>query len=184
MSAPISWRNRVEEHVILVNDKGQEIGIGEKIRTHREGKLHRAFSIFVFNSQGQLLLHKRAPSKYHSGGLWTNTCCSHPRPGESHDQAVHRRLEEEMGFDCDLQEAFSFTYHAKLDNNLFEHEYDHVFIGCYDGDPVPNPAEVEDWKWIGAEKLKQELHMNPDHYTHWFKIAVDRVIENYEGYFV
>jgi len=169
----------VEEHLILVDADGKEVGIGEKLETHRTGKLHRAFSIFVFNSQGELLLQKRERTKYHSGGLWTNTCCSHPRPGECHDQAAHRRLKEEMGFDCELKEIFRFTYHTQLENNLFEHEYDHVFIGRYDASPTPAPEEVEDWKWMGIEALKLDMQANPGCYTYWLKIAFNRVVENY-----
>ena len=165
----------MEEKVILLDESGKEIGEEEKIKAHREGKLHRAFSIFVFNSKGQLMIHQRAKGKYHSGGLWTNTCCSHPRPGEKLEEAIHRRLKEEMGFDCDLKEIFSFTYKAKL-GELFEHEHDHVFIGTFNGEPEPNPGEVEDWKWIGPEELKKDMEENPDKYTYWFKEAFPRVM--------
>lgn len=164
--------------VILVDEKDNVIGTEEKMKTHQEGKLHRAFSIFVFNSKGELLLQKRAKSKYHSGGLWTNTCCSHPRPEEHIEKAVHRRLKEEMGFDCELKEIFSFTYKAKLDNNLFEHEYDHVFIGNFDGEPNPNPEEVDDWKWVDLEELKKDIRENPDSYTYWLKISIDKIISH------
>ncbi|MGC8851384.1 MAG: isopentenyl-diphosphate Delta-isomerase, partial [Candidatus Micrarchaeia archaeon] len=136
------------EQVILVDENDRELGVGEKMEVHRNGQLHRAFSIFVFNSDGKLLIHQRAKEKYHSGGLWTNTCCSHPRPGEKLDEAIHRRLVEEMGFDCPLKEVFSFVYQVKFENGLFEHELDHVYIGKFDGDPKPNPAEVMDWKWV------------------------------------
>ena len=170
----------MQEHVILVDRMDGEIGTEEKLRAHREGKLHRAFSIFIFNTLGELLLQKRSEIKYHSGGLWTNTCCSHPRLGESHSCAARRRLNEEMGFDCELTELFSFIYHAELDNNLFEHELDHVFVGRYDGQPVPNPDEVDDWKWMGIEKLKREVGENPEHYTCWFKLILNRVLEQYE----
>ena len=166
----------MEEWIILVDENDKEIGIDEKIKVHREGKLHRAFSIFVFNSKGELLLQKRAKTKYHSGGLWTNTCCSHPRAGESLGKNVHRRLKEEMGFDCELKEIFSFTYHATFDNHLIEHEYDHVFIGKFDGEPAPNPEEVDHWKWMDMEELKAEVQKNPDNYTYWFKTAIDKVL--------
>jgi len=162
--------------VILVDENDNVIGTGEKIKTHQEGKLHRAFSIFVFNSKGQLLLQRRAKSKYHSGGLWSNTCCSHPSPGESLEEAVHRRLKEEMGFDCELRGIFSFTYKVKFDDDLFENEYDHVFIGKFDGNPNPNPEEVDEWKWIDLEELKKGIRENPDNYTYWLKQSIDKVI--------
>ncbi len=170
----------VQEHVVLVDPMGREIGTEEKLKAHREGKLHRAFSIFIFNTLGELLLQKRSETKYHSGGLWTNACCSHPRLGESHYCAARRRLNEEMGFDCDLTELFSFIYHAKLENNLFEHELDHVFVGRYNGQPVPNPDEVDDWKWMDIGKLKRDVGENPEHYTYWFKLVLNRVLEQYE----
>lgn len=168
------------EEVIIVDEQDNERGTGEKMKTHKEGKLHRAFSIFVFNSKGEVLIHKRAKAKYHSGGLWTNTCCSHPRPGEATEEAVHRRLKEEMGFDCDLKEAFSFIYKVKFDNELFEHEYDHVFIGTFDGQPKSNPEEVEDWKWISFQDLKKEVHENPDNFTYWLRSSLDKVISYME----
>jgi len=164
------------EYILLVDEKDNVIGKEEKIKTHREGKLHRAFSIFVFNPKGELLLQRRAKIKYHSGGLWTNTCCSHPSPGETLEEAVHRRLKEEMGFDCELEEIFSFTYQVKFDNDLFENEYDHVFIGKFDGEPTPNPEEVDEWKWIDLEELKKDIQENPDSYTYWLKQSIDKVI--------
>ena len=170
----------MEEHVILVDRMGREIGTEEKLKAHREGKLHRAFSIFVFNRLGELLLQKRSKTKYHSGGLWSNTCCSHPRLGESHCCAARRRLNEEMGFDCELTELFTFMYHAELENNLFEHELDHVFIGCYDGEPVPNPDEVDDWKWMDIAALRWEVEETPERYTYWFKLILDRVLKQYK----
>ncbi|MYB00158.1 isopentenyl-diphosphate Delta-isomerase [Candidatus Poribacteria bacterium] len=170
----------MQEHVILVDHTGREIGTEEKIQAHQDGKLHRAFSIFVFNTLGEVLLQKRAETKYHSGGLWTNTCCSHPRPGENHHQAARRRLHEEMGFDCELQELFNFIYHVKLNDDLFEHELDRVFVGHYDGQPAPNPDEVDDWKWMNISTLKQDVQENPDNYTYWFKLVLDRVIKQYE----
>jgi len=162
--------------VILVDENDNEIGTEEKMKAHQEGKLHRAFSIFIFNSKGELLLQKRAKSKYHSGGLWSNTCCSHPMPGEALEKTVHRRLKEEMGFDCELKEIFSFTYKAKFDNGLIEHEYDHVFIGKFDGKPTPNPEEVDEWKWIDVEELKKGIQENPDNYTYWLKASIDKII--------
>ncbi|MFQ5961925.1 MAG: isopentenyl-diphosphate Delta-isomerase [Candidatus Methylomirabilales bacterium] len=170
----------MEEHVILVDPSNQEIGIAEKIQTHKEGKLHRAFSVFVFNAKAQLLLQKRAGSKYHSGGLWSNTCCSHPRPEEHTEKAAHRRLKEEMGFDCGLKEIFRFTYKVKLDNDLTEHEYDHVFIGRFDGTPTPSPAEVDEWKWIDVEELRRDVRENPGRYTYWLRISLDDIMWHVE----
>ena len=167
----------IQEHVILVDHTGREIGTQEKLQAHREGKLHSAFSIFVFNAVGELLLQRRARTKYHSGGLWTNTCCSHPRPGESYYNAAKRRLNEEMGFDCELTGLFSFIYHTQLDNSLFEHELDHVFAGYYNGQPTPNPNEVDDWKWMNISALKQDVQESPENYTYWFKLTLDRVVE-------
>jgi len=169
------------DFILLVDENDKEVGIGEKIKTHQEGKLHRAFSIFVFNSKGQLLLQRRAKSKYHSGGLWTNTCCSHPRSGEDIEKAVHRRLKEEMGFDCELKEIFSFIYKVKFNNDLFEHEYDHVFIGKFNGEPIPNPEEVDEWKWVDMEELKKDIEKNPDSYTYWLKESIDKVISRLKG---
>ena len=165
-----------EELVVLVDERDVEVGMGEKLATHREGKLHRAFSIFIFNSTGDLLLQKRTKAKYHTGELWTNTCCSHPRPGERLGDAAHRRLNEEMGFDCELEEIFSFTYRAEFGNELFEHEFDHVFTGLYEGAPAPNPREVTDWKWIDMATLTADIEENPERYTPWFRICIDRMV--------
>lgn len=170
----------MEEKIILVDENDREIGSGEKLKVHQEGKLHRCFSIFVFNSKGELMLQERARSKYHSGGLWTNTCCSHPRVGENINEAAHRRLAEEMGFDCGLKEIFSFIYKAKLDHGLWEHEFDHVFIGRYDGEPKIDPEEAEGWKWIGFNELIKDIAENPENYTEWFKIAMDKNREELE----
>jgi|YelNatPaOPRAMG01_1025707.scaffolds.fasta_scaffold12729_2 isopentenyl-diphosphate delta-isomerase len=166
----------MSEDVIIVDENDNEVGVKEKMEAHKEGRLHRAFSIFIFNSKGELLIQKRSRSKYHSGGLWSNTCCSHPKPGESIGDAAHRRLREEMGFDCDLKEVFHFIYRANLNNELTEYELDHVFIGRYDGEVNPNPSEVEDWKWVNINDLKKDMEQNPNKYTVWFKIALDRVI--------
>ena len=160
------------EQVILVDKNDNEIGVMEKMQAHREARLHRAFSVFIFNSNNELMLHRRAIHKYHSGGLWTNTCCSHPNPGEKTIDAAHRRLVEEMGFDCPVKEVFSFTYCRKLDNELTENELDHVFIGNYEGKPVLNPEEVDDWRWISYETLIQSIDSKPQDYTEWFKIIV------------
>ncbi|MEM3586652.1 MAG: isopentenyl-diphosphate Delta-isomerase [Candidatus Jordarchaeaceae archaeon] len=168
--------NETNEMVILVDEHDREIGVDEKMKTHKDGKLHRAFSIFIFNSRGEMLLQKRAKNKYHSGGLWSNACCSHPRPGEDIKQAAHRRLIEEMGFDCDLKEAFDFIYKANLDHNLTEYEFDHVFIGKYDGKIKMNPNEVEDFKWISIDDLKESVDKHPEKYTVWFRCALNEVL--------
>lgn len=161
------------ERVILVDERDRELGAAEKLRAHLEGALHRAFSIFVFDRVGRLLLQKRARTKYHSGGLWSNTCCGHPRPGEVTAEAARRRLREEMGLDCELTEAFSFTYRAELDNRLVEHEYDHVFVGRFDGEPRPAAEEVEDWRWVTPSDLARELRANPAAYSFWLRAALE-----------
>lgn len=164
-------RQAAGEHVILVDSDDVPIGIHAKQDAHIAGLLHRAFSVFVFDSHGRALLQRRATAKYHSGGLWSNTCCSHPRPGESTLAAAQRRLFEEMGFNCPLSTAFSFVYRADVGGGLTEHEYDHVFIGHFDGDPAPDPTEVEDWRWISVEALKREVRARPDRFTYWFHCA-------------
>ena len=165
------------EEVILVDEKDRQVGTEEKIKAHKEGKLHRAFSIFVFNHEGRLLLQQRALTKYHCPGLWSNTVCSHPRPGEPVNAAAHRRLMEEMGFDCPLKESFTFIYKTKFDNGLYEHEFDHVLIGSYDGDPVPNPEEAESWKWVGMDELRKDVKENPQNYTYWLRAALGRMMK-------
>jgi isopentenyl-diphosphate delta-isomerase len=163
-----------EDLLILVDHNDQEIGTMEKLEAHQKGLLHRAFSVLVFNDNGEILIHKRAAHKYHSAGLWTNTCCSHPRPSESIEDAAHRRLEEEMGFNCELSSAFHFTYFAPLENNLFEHELDHVLIGIFNENPTPNSDEVSDFKWIKWGELKEDIQKNTTNYTCWFqKIVID-----------
>lgn len=161
------------ENVILVNEHDHVLGLMEKMEAHEKGLLHRAFSVFVVNEHGELMLQQRALSKYHSGGLWTNTCCSHPREGESYEQAAHRRLVEEMGFDCALEDIHHFIYHAYLDKGLQEHELDHVFLGTYSAEPQINPDEVASWKWMALEEVQQDLQANPQLYTAWFKIIFE-----------
>ncbi len=170
----------MKEEVILVDEQDKELGLMEKMEAHEKGVLHRAFSIFVFNSKNEVMLHQRAWSKYHSGGLWTNTCCSHPRAGETVVEAAHRRLQEEMGFDCDLEEQFSFIYKKDLDNELTEHELDHVVFGFTDHQPEINPEEVADWKYMQLEDLKQDIVANPNQYTEWFKICLPEVLAHLE----
>lgn len=171
----------MSDHVILVDPADRELGTAEKGEAHRAGALHRAFSIFVFNSAGALMLQQRARTKYHSGGLWTNTCCGHPRPFEPIQEAVHRRLIEEMGFDCDLNEIFSFTYKVHLADDLFEHEYDHVFVGEYEGDAIPNPEEVDGWRWMDLGTLRKDIRENSDCYTYWLRICLERVVTHLDG---
>ena len=161
------------ENVILVDEKDNQVGLMPKLEAHQKGLLHRAFSVFIFNSDYKLLLQKRASSKYHSGGLWTNTCCSHPRDGEDIIDAANRRLNEEMGIKTSLRKVFDFIYTAELDNNLIENEFDHVFYGVYNTDPILNKEEAEDYKWIEMETLKNDIENNTDQYTVWFKIAFD-----------
>ena len=160
----------MEEKVIVVSKNDEPLGLMGKMEAHEKGLLHRAFSVFVFNQNGELLLQQRALDKYHSPGLWTNTCCSHQREGETNLQAGHRRLQEEMGFNCELKELFSFVYKAPFDNGLIEHELDHVMIGNYDKDPVINTEEVGSFKWMPLEEVKNDMLLNPGAYTAWFKI--------------
>lgn len=166
----------MKEKVILVDEHDREIGTMEKMEAHRKSLLHRAFSIFVFDSEKKLLLHQRAKTKYHSEGLWTNTCCSHPRPDEELMGAATRRLMEEMGFTCPLKEVFVFQYKAELDKDMTENEIDHVFVGEYNGAPVPNPEEVSDYKWISLSELAAKVRENPEDYTYWLKNALDQLI--------
>lgn len=164
--------------VILVDENDNQIGLMEKIEAHEKALLHRAFSVFVYNNNNELMIQQRALHKYHSPGLWTNTCCSHQREGENNIEAGKRRLFEEMGFSTELEETISFIYKAPFDNGLTEHEYDHILVGKYNQDPQPNPEEVSDWKWIGLDKLKQDIELNPSHYTEWFKIIFHKHYQN------
>jgi len=159
-----------EEQVILVNEKDEQIGLMPKMEAHEKAVLHRAFSVFVFNDNNELLLQQRAADKYHSPLLWTNTCCSHQRNGETNIEAGKRRLQEEMGFVCELEEKTSFIYKAPFDNGLTEHELDHVMVGSYNENPVINREEVERFKWMKLEEVKNDIETNPDVYTEWFKI--------------
>jgi isopentenyl-diphosphate Delta-isomerase len=162
-----------EEKVILVNELDQQIGLMPKLEAHEKAVLHRAFSVFVLNDKNEIMLQQRAHQKYHSPLLWTNTCCSHQRDGETNIQAGNRRLFEEMGFCTELKELFHFIYKAPFDNGLTEHELDHVMIGYYNEFPVINPDEVEDWKWMKIEDVKKDILLNPEIYTVWFKIIFD-----------
>ena len=160
-----------EELIVLVDEQDKEVGLMEKMEVHRKALLHRAFSVFIFNSQGEMMLQRRALGKYHSGGLWTNSCCSHPYPSETIVDAAKRRLFQEMGFTSDVKPIFHFIYKAALDNDLTEYEYDHVLIGHYDGLVEINPDEVGDYCFRTMHDIKNELMSNPKKYTAWFHIA-------------
>lgn len=162
-----------EEIVILVNESDEQIGLMPKLEAHQKAVLHRAFSVFILNDKNEIMLQQRARHKYHSPLLWTNTCCSHQRDGESNLDAGNRRLFEEMGFRAELKELFHFIYKAPFDNGLTEHELDHVMLGRYNGEPTINTEEVESWKWLTAEEIKRDMATNPDIYTVWFKIIFD-----------
>lgn len=163
------------ENVILVNVNDQALGIMEKMEAHEKGELHRAFSIFIFNSNGEMLLQKRSVTKYHSAGLWTNACCSHPRENEETLNAAYRRLKEELGFETPIKKVFDFIYNAQFDNGLTEHEYDHVFVGRYDGIIIPNVDEVEQFKYTPMAEIKKLLFDDPTSFTAWFHIAFPKI---------
>jgi isopentenyl-diphosphate delta-isomerase len=168
------------ESVILVDERDNALGIMEKIAAHQLGQLHRAFSVFIFNSKGQLLLQQRAHDKYHSAGKWSNTCCSHPRPGEQNIEAAKRRLKEEMGLDCELLYGFNFIYRTTFSNGLCEHEFDHVFFGTTNASPAIDPQEVAAFAYMDLEEINDQLKQNPNQYTEWFKICFERVVDHYQ----
>lgn len=161
--------------VIVVDETDRPVGRMEKLAAHESGALHRAFSIFLFDRDGRWLLQQRHPEKYHSGGLWTNTCCSHPRPGDDTVEAADARLMEEMGISAPLEPAFSFTYRVEFDEGLVEHELDHVLVGRFDGEPTPDPVEAIDWRWVTTDELFEELTEHPDRFTYWFRLVAERV---------
>ena len=167
-----------EENVILVNEKDEQIGLMPKMEAHQKGVLHRAFSVFIFNERNELMLQQRAHSKYHSPGLWTNTCCSHQREGESNIEAGKRRLQEEMGFRTELMDTISFIYKAPFDNGLTEYEFDHILIGKYNKDPQLNPEEAAAFKWMSLEEVKKDMEVNQRIYTAWFKIIFDKYYQS------
>ncbi len=167
-----------EEKVILVNEADEPIGLMPKMEAHEKALLHRAFSVFVMNNKGETMLQQRAKDKYHSPLLWTNTCCSHQRDGESNIEAGKRRLMEEMGFQTELTELFSFVYKAPFDNGLTEHEFDHVMMGFYNDSPNINLEEVADWKWMRPSDIKKDMAAHPEQYTAWFKIIFERFYEH------
>jgi len=163
----------IKDFVVLVNENDEKIGLMPKMEAHEKGLLHRAFSVFIFNRNKELMLQKRSLKKYHSPGLWTNTCCSHQRDGESNINAGMRRLKEEMGFSSELREINSFIYKVKFDNGLIEHELDYILVGEYENDVEPNSQEVDDWKWIDLDEINDNIKTNPEEYTEWFKIIMD-----------
>ncbi len=167
-----------EEKVILVNEKDEPIGLMPKMEAHEKGVLHRAFSVFVFNDKNELMLQQRALSKYHSPGLWTNTCCSHQREGESNIEAGKRRLQEEMGFTTNLKDTMAFIYKAPFDNGLTEHEFDHILVGNFNDLPDLNPEEVSAWKWMKLEEVQKDMKNHPERYTEWFKIIFDKYYQS------
>ncbi|WP_316767916.1 isopentenyl-diphosphate Delta-isomerase [Pedobacter frigiditerrae] len=172
------------ENVILVDKNDNQIGLMPKMQAHIEGQLHRAFSVFIFNSKGELLLQQRALDKYHSGGKWTNTCCSHPRLGESNLAAANRRLKEEMGISCTLYYGFNFIYKADVNEGILEHEFDHVYFGISDALPQINKDEVSSYRFASLEDLKVDINKNPDLYTEWLKICFDKVLKFYPQLFI
>lgn len=164
----------IEEQVILVNEKDEKIGLMNKQEAHEKALLHRAFSVFIFNNDNELMLQRRALHKYHSPGLWTNTCCSHQRDGETSLAAGKRRLMEEMGFTAPLKETTSFIYKAPFDNGLTEHEFDHILVGVYNEEPTINEDEVAEWKWISIAEIEKDIEAHPENYTAWFKIIFEK----------
>ncbi len=170
-----------EERVILVNNQDQPIGLVGKMQAHEDGALHRAVSVFIFNSHGDVLLQKRASTKYHGAGLWTNTCCTHPREGESSEDCALRRLREEMGFETSVEERFSFVYKAEVENGLIENEFDHVFFGVYDGPIQPDSNEVEDYTFVQLDKVVKDAEHNPEKYSIWFRIIIDKFRDHLTG---
>lgn len=171
------------ENVILVDTHDTPVGQMEKMQAHVQGELHRALSILVFNNKGEILLQQRALSKYHTPGLWSNTACSHPRPGEESLEAAVRRLREEMGFETGLKKSFDFIYKAHFDNGLTEHELDHVFFGTYDGDVSINPEEANDYKWVKPADLLEDIRSSPDLYTVWFRIIMEKIVDRFPELF-
>jgi isopentenyl-diphosphate Delta-isomerase len=171
------------ENVILVDTHDNAVGQMEKLRAHLKGELHRALSVLIFNSTGEVLLQQRAFSKYHTPGLWSNTCCSHPRPGEDSLEAATRRLKEEMGFSALLNKSFDFIYKAHFDNGLIEYEFDHVFFGTFDGEPLINHEEANDYKWVSPGILMEDMRSNPEIYTVWFRIIMEKMEERFPELF-
>lgn len=162
----------MEKKVILVDENDNAIGLEEKLKVHQEGRLHRAISVYLFNSKGETIMQQRAAGKYHSGLLWSNTCCSNCYEGESAESSARRALREEMGIECDIKEAFSLIYKTEVGSGLTEHEYLHVFFGIYDNEPKINTEEVKDWKWMSMKELEEDARRNPDKYSNWLKLLL------------
>jgi len=165
-------RALLAEQVVLVDHEDREVGVASKLEAHQKGQLHRAFSVLVFDSSGSMLLQRRSAVKYHSPGLWSNSCCGHPRPGENLRDAAERRLREELGFNVSLQHDFSFIYQAELEGGMHEHELDHVFVGYSNADPVPDPDEVSEWRRVTPKELASEMSADPAAFTVWFHILM------------
>jgi isopentenyl-diphosphate delta-isomerase len=171
----------MNEYLILVDENDVPQGRQEKLLAHQLGLLHRAFSVFIFNANGELLLQQRANEKYHSAGLWTNTCCSHPGFGENIKDAIERRMMQEMGMNCETIFAFSFIYKAQFENGLTEYEYDHVYFGVSDNLPLPNASEVKNWRYLNLEELKRDIQLHPGNYTEWLKICMPQMMQHFEN---
>ena len=167
------------DHIVIVDENDLEIGVGEKLLVHLHGIQHRAFSVFVINAKGQLLLQRRAMDKYHSAGLWTNTCCSHALPNTDIETVVHERIQAEMGFDCPIQWLFKFSYKVGFENGLIENEIDHVYLGFYDGNPLPEPSEVCEWKWLSFAEIVNEIEQKPEDFTYWFRHVFQTFVSEY-----
>ncbi|WP_420126254.1 isopentenyl-diphosphate Delta-isomerase [Longimicrobium sp.] len=164
-----------QEQVVLVDEQDVEVGVAPKLAAHMDPRLHRAFSVFVFDAEGRMLLQRRAEGKYHSAGLWSNTACGHPRPGEPTAQAAARRLDEEMGFLCPLEHRTTMLYRADVGAGLVEHELDHIFVGVFQGEPVPHPDEVSEWRWASIADLHADVAAAPERYTPWFRLALEKL---------
>lgn len=170
----------LRDKVVLVNEQDIAIGKMDKMEAHIKGELHRAFSVFIFNSSGQMLIHQRAANKYHGAGLWTNACCSHPQWGENVLKGALDRLQFEMGLQCNIHKSFCFLYNTPVENNLIEHELDHVFWGYTDASPYPHPDEVQDYKWASLDEIKKEINQKPQKFTFWFREAFNKIISKME----
>jgi isopentenyl-diphosphate Delta-isomerase len=180
---PTAAPRPARDRVVLVDEQDRPLGTAAKLEAHQAGgRLHRAFSVFIFDSSGRMLLQHRGAGKYHFGGLWTNACCSHPQPGEPVADAAQLRLQEEFGFDAELSPAFTFTYRATDPaSGLTEHEFDHVFFGRFDGEPRPDPAEIDEWRWVDPAQLAEAVAAHPERYTPWFRVALDEVLRRRAG---
>lgn len=175
-------KTNTRDKVIVVNESDEWTGTADKLQAHKEGLLHRAFSVFVLNTNNEMLIQKRADGKYHSAGLWSNACCSHPMPGESTVSAAHRRLQEELGFDCEIEELFTYRYKTDVGNGLIENEYDHIYIGQYDGVPQLNKDEVGDYAYVNLDDLADQLRSDPQIFTTWFRMLLPRFLEHVKQY--